>query len=149
MTDTALDTTTAADKIAAQIGTQHHGLTVLELGEDGGTLVVIGHDTDRRTLAALNRYARTVWGEALNGLWGVGAPTADEVQRVRAIVVHGCDLGWGTEEPIPAAELELVDPDNNPCRECSRVGANWALLYRDDVQDHPAAFPVTVWEYDR
>jgi hypothetical protein len=139
----------AEQEIATQVGTTHHGLTVLELGEDGGTLVILGHHGDRRTLAALNRYARTVWGNPLNGAWGPDAPTADEIQRVRAIVVHACERGWAAEERESANDLELVDPSNNRCEACARVGANWALLYAKDAQDHPAAFPVTVWECDQ
>lgn len=140
--------TTTQDKIAAQVGQQHYGLTVMELGEEGGTLVVLGHHDDRRTLAALNRYARTVWGNPLNSVYGPEAPTDEEVQRVRAIVVHACERGWSAEERPPARAIELVDPDNNPCPDCDRIGANWALLYAKDAQDHPEAFPVTAWECD-
>ena len=148
-----MSATTAADQIAAQVGTLHHGLTVMELGEDGGTLVVLGHHADRRTLAALNHYARKVWSaDSIAGDLpdpGDGAHVLNELQRVRGLVVHACDLGWGADEPIPAADLQMVDPDDNSCPDCARIGANWALLYRDDVQDHPSAFPVTVWEYDQ
>lgn len=129
--------------------TDHYGLTVIELGEDGGTIVVLGHHDDRRTLAALNRYARKVWGQPLNSGWVADAPTPDEVQRMRAVVVHACHRGWNTDHDIPATNLALVQPGDEPCPDClSEVGATWALLYRDDVQDHPDAFPVTVWEYD-
>lgn len=139
----------AEEQLAAQVGRRQHGVTVLELGEDGGTLVALGHHDDRRTLAAFARFARTVWGEPLRGLYGPEAPTAGEVRRVRALVVHACDRGWGAEDEVaPAATLERVDPANNQCAGCARVGANWALLYREDVQDQPDAFPVTVWEYD-
>lgn len=135
----------ATEAIARQVGHVHHGLTILELGEDGGTLVVLGHHTDRRTVAALNRYARTVWGDPLG--WGIDVPTAEEVRRVKAIVVHACDRGWGVEgEVAPASTLERIDPDDNRCEACARANGNWALLYRDDVQDQPDAFPVTVWE---
>jgi hypothetical protein len=128
--------------------TDHYGLTVIELGEDGGTLVVLGHHDNRRTLAAFARYARKVWGNRLDGLWGLEAPTPDEVQRVRAVVVHACHRGWNADDGVLTAP-ELVQPDAEPCADClSEVGATWALLYRADVQDHPAAFPVTVWEYD-
>lgn len=145
---TATTERTPEQQIAAQVGTTHHGLTVMELGEDGGTLVILGHHSNRRTLAAFARFARTVWGSPLDGLWGLDAPTDDEIERVRAIVVHACKRGWAADERPPARELELVDPDDNRCRACARTGANWALLYAKDAQDHPAAFPVTVWEYD-
>lgn len=128
--------------------TDHYGLTVIELGEDGGTLVVLGHHDDRRTLAAFARYARQVWGQPLNSGWVADAPTSDEIQRVRAVVVHSCHRGWNADEARPAAELQLVDPAGEPCADCLNLGYTWALLYRADVQDHPASFPVTVWAYD-
>lgn len=124
-----------------------YGLRVIELGEEGGTLVAAGHHPDRRTLAAFAHYARTVWGEPLDGLYGPKAPTADEVQRVRGILVHSCERGWAAEDPIAGDRIETVTPEN-PCPDCAREGAVWALLSRADVQDHPDSFPITVWEYD-
>lgn len=133
----------------AGFASAHYGLRILELGEDGGTLVVLGHHDDRRTLAALSHYARTVWGYRLDGLHGLASPTPDEVQRVRAIVTHACHRGWLAEERVPTSEIEVLDPAAGQCPDClTEADSTWALLYRDDAQHHPASFPVTVWEYD-
>jgi len=142
--------TTFADYVA-WLAPPRHGLHVIELGEDGGTLVIPGHHDDRRTLAALNHYARDMWGHGAAGDFadpGDGEHVRRALQRVRGLVVHACDRGWAAEDPIAAADLDLVDPDHNPCPDCARTGATWALIYRTDVQDHPAAFPITAWEYD-
>ncbi len=145
-----MKTLTAEELIVRNVPTRY-GLHVLELGEDGGTLVVPGHHDDRRTLAALNHYARNAWGQPLDGLYGVPAPALNELQRIRAIVVHGCHRGWLAEdedgERLPADRLQVVDPAVR-CADCDQADSLWALLYAEDAQNHPAAFPITVWECD-
>lgn len=142
----------AAEDLVAQAADVHHGLRVLELGEDGETLVVLGHHDDRRTLAALNRFARTTWGtDSVAGDLpdpGDGELVRRELHRLRAIVVHACALGLNVDDddPRPAGQLERVTTASPTCPDCAAIGAPWALTWPDDAQDAPDAFPITVWE---
>jgi hypothetical protein len=40
----------------------HYGVTVAYIGDDGETLIALGHHGKRRTFAAFNRHARTFIG---------------------------------------------------------------------------------------
>jgi hypothetical protein len=53
------------DQVAAALmpgAPVHHGVHVLELGDDGGSYGIAGHPTRRRALAAVRRYMRVDCG---------------------------------------------------------------------------------------
>lgn len=117
MTDTAVETTARTAEEMTATMSRHHGLWVSEIGEDGD-LVVLGHHDPRRVIAALNRHARTQWGQT-------SLVSDDLIPPTRA--VDQLHRSW-----------EVLDPHRAEQHE-----APWWLV--PATADTPGAVPITMW----
>lgn len=121
-----------------------HGLRILELGEEGEHLVVLGHHDDRRTVAAINAHARMTWGEGLHSMNGTTyTEVVGELRRHRAALVHGCGRGIVRSNDERSATRSTRA---RPCLACATGDSPWGLTWAAAAQTDPAAFDVTVWD---
>lgn len=117
--DNAHQTTHPVTITAPDMEKTHYGIPVCHIGEDGESLLALGHHTVRRVIAAWNRHDRTFVG--LSGLF-------DEPTLTVADVLPDIHTVWAIfRTPNPANSWE------NP--ECPWV-AEWA------TEDAPGAVPV-------
>ena len=119
MPETETVETTVYAITPADMEKTHYGVPVSHIGQDGESLLALGHHEPRRVLAAWNRHHRTFVG--LSGLF-------DEPSLTVADVLPDIRTAWAIfRTPDPANDWE------NP--ECPWV-AEWA------AEDAPGAVPV-------
>lgn len=101
----------------------YYGIPVAPLGEDGDTLLALGHHDPRRVLAAFNRYARTVcgWPNLADDYSATLTEWAGRIEHKRAVF----------RTPDPLSQWE--DPD-----------CTWIADWSDPTA--PGARPVTLLE---
>lgn len=112
--ETTVLTITPADMEAT-----HYGIPVCHIGDDGESLLALGHHTVRRLLAAWNRHARTFCG--LTGMF-------DDRSLTVAALLPDIRTCWAIfRTPDPANEREDQD---------------WAWVVKWVAEDFPGAVPV-------
>ncbi len=113
--------------------TEHRGIRVCPLGDDGDVVVALGHHNVDDTLAAIVRMLRRDLGWTARELAGLGAPAeVKDALRLRwAVLATDCGDGF--------------DPD---CGTCAEVrAADWWLDYSSTTRVRDS-FPVTVLHLD-
>lgn len=116
----------------------NYGIPISAIGEDGA-LIVLGHHDRRRTVAALNRYSRKLFGFAslLDDPAATYADAEVGLHERWAVLVTECD-DRGTHDDYTATD--------GFCPRCREIAeAMWWIRY-DAAETDPGAFPVMVWE---
>jgi hypothetical protein len=108
----------------------YYGLHLVDVGEDGD-VIVLGHHDDRRVVAAINRHARTVWGEPISDQYD--AALLNLTQRWAKLMTR-CENA-----------TEKWHDEDRACSLCAEIQqAGWWLRWNADAGE-PGAFPVTRW----
>jgi hypothetical protein len=131
-------TTTAMPAEVLRGAYRVYGVDVIPVGEDEITLVMPGHVSPMRAVAAGQRVHLSITGERLCEDYGRTLAEALEVTRWSWAVIH---------DPVNCTECE---PDTEPedlCAACTyvRVEQDWWLSW-GQTESTPGAFPVTVVE---
>lgn len=114
--------------------TQHYGVWVSCIGEEGD-MVALGHHEPKRTLAALNRYSREECG--------LDSITDERWPTYRAVLGH---LEWRHARLVHHCDGVNDDPehDNDTCGRCREIrDSAWWLDYSNPAT--PDSFPITLW----
>ncbi|MFB7649401.1 hypothetical protein ACFC0S_15915 [Streptomyces sp. NPDC056084] len=98
-----ITTTPLAPLSAATRGfTTHHGVAVIEIGEDGERLLALGHPDDRRVLAALSAYHRSIGNRLLPG------------GQLHGLLAKDIERTWGRAEECSTEEYPWIVQDATP-----------------------------------
>lgn len=110
--------------------TEHYGIRLAIVGDEGDWTVGLGHHDTRRFLAAVNRMTRIdlCYSLGLETGWDY-SEAAERVYQASCVLIEWCN------------DHGASDPDCSECREIA--AATWWLNW-DIADGSPGAFPVTV-----
>jgi hypothetical protein len=110
----------------------YYGVPISAIGEDGD-LITLGHHDKRRALAALNRYAKSVYGflDLYDGLHP-SRPMVDDIAEMWATLKQECD------------QMGDDGHDESKCGECIEL-ANSSWWIECGTKQVSGSFPVMYW----
>ncbi|WP_407842071.1 hypothetical protein ACE1OC_42730 (plasmid) [Streptomyces sp. DSM 116496] len=111
-----LNTTEAFPLSTADGFTTLYGVPVVAIGEDGGTLLMLGHPDERSILAVTSAQYRTVYGQCIRPGSELNDLIAFGVKRAWARAVPATDGPWSTE---------LTQPDRKHALPVTFVSVEW------------------------